>query len=300
MPSEKTPRRLGRGLDALFNAIPSPTEGPPTALKEISVDRIRSNPFQPRKDFNPEELRELRESLKTSGLLQPIIVRHLPDGGDDYELIAGERRLRAATELGWTTISAIVRDLDDQELLGHALIENLQRSDLNPIEEAEGYDRLIAEFGYTQQTVATMVGRHRSTIANMLRVLQLPPPIRQMLREGQLAIGHARPLLGLNDEARMINLAREIFDKGLSARDIERRVREVAPMTEGRKRGRPLKKDSRPIQLRILEDELRRHFQTDVSISWTSKEHGIIKISFYSAEDLERITDLLGLTPNPQ
>ncbi len=300
MSPEKTPRRLGRGLDALFNATPSPTESSTTALKQISIDRIRSNPFQPRKDFNPEELRELRESLKTSGLLQPIIVRHLPDGGDDYELIAGERRLRAATELGWTTISAIVRDLDDQELLGHALVENLQRSDLNPIEEAEGYDRLIAEFGCTQQTVATMVGRDRSTIANMLRVLQLPSPIRQMLREGQLAIGHARPLLGLNDEATMIKLAREIFNKGLSARDIERRVREVAPMTDSRKRGRRSKKDSRPTELRSLEDQLRHHLQTDVSISVTPKEQGTIKISFYSAEDLERITDLLGLTRSPQ
>ena len=300
MPSEKTPRRLGRGLDALFNAIPSPTEGSPTALKEISIDRIHSNPFQPRKDFNPEELRELQMSLKASGLLQPIIVRHLPDGGDDYELIAGERRLRAAAELGWTTISAIVRDLDDQELLGHALIENLQRSDLNPIEEAEGYDRLITEFGYTQQTVASMIGRDRSTVANTLRVLQLPLPVRQMLREGQLAIGHARPLLRLNDEARIVTLAREIIDKGLSARDIERRVREVALMTEGQKHRRLLKKDSRSIQLRTLEDQLRHRFQTDVSVSVTPKEHGTIKISFYSAEDLERVTDLLGLTRNPQ
>lgn len=300
MPSEKTPRRLGRGLDALFNATPSANEGSATALKDVPVHRIRSNPFQPRKDFNTEELRELRESLKTSGLLQPIIVRRQPGGGEDYELIAGERRLRAAMELGWTSISAVVKDLDDQQLLGHALIENLQRSDLNPIEEAEGYERLIAEFGYTQQTVATMVGRDRSTIANMLRVLQLPPSVRQMLRDGQLAIGHARPLLGLDNEARMISLAREIINKGLSARDIEQRVRQLAPTTDTRKRGRQQKEDSRPAELRSLEDRLRRHLQTDVFIAATPKEQGTIKISFYSREDLERISDLLGLTHNPQ
>lgn len=300
MASEKTPRRLGRGLDALFNASPSLAERSATALKEIPLYQIRTNPFQPRKDFNPEELQELRESLKTSGLLQPIIVRHLPDSSDAYELIAGERRLRAATQLGWSTISAIVKDLDDRQLLGHALIENLQRSDLNPIEEAEGYERLLAEFGYTQQTVATMVGRDRSTVANMLRVLQLPPSIRQLLREGQLAIGHARPLLGLNDEARMISLAREIIDKGLSARDIEQRVRELVPTKKSQKHGGQKKVDLRSPELRRLEDQLRRHLQTDVSISVMPKDQGTIKISFYSADDLERITELLGLAHNPQ
>lgn len=295
MPSEKPPRRLGRGLDALFGTAPSATEASATALRDIPVHLIRSNPFQPRKNFDTEELRELRESLKASGLLQPIIVRRQPDSGQDYELIAGERRLRAAMELGWTTISAVVKDLDDQQLLSHALVENLQRSDLNPIEEAEGYERLMAEFGYTQQTVATMVGRDRSTIANMLRVLQLPQLVRQMLRDGQLAIGHARPLLGLGNEGRMISLAHEIVDKGLSARDIEQRVRQQAPTPATRKRSRQPKEDSRPPELRRLEDQLRRHLQTDVSIATSSPERGTIKISFYSPEDLERITDLLGI-----
>ena len=169
MASEKTPRRLGRGLDALFNANPDPEQDTGGALKEISVREIRKNPFQPRKDFSPQALKELQDSLKSAGLLQPITVRRTREGREQYELIAGERRLRAATELGWPTISAVVKDMDDRDLLALALVENLQRTDLNPVEEAEGYTQLITEFGHTQQTVASMVGRDRSTVANMLR-----------------------------------------------------------------------------------------------------------------------------------
>jgi len=302
MASEKTSRRLGRGLNALFNAVPLAKEEPTGGLMEIPVSQIRSNPFQPRQDFNIEELKELRDSLKSSGLLQPITVRRRPDRVDGYELVTGERRLRAATNLGWTTISAIVRDLDDRQLLGLALVENLQRSDLNPIEEAEGYDRLITEFGHSQQSVAEMVGRDRSTIANMLRVLQLPTTVRQMVRDGLLATGHARPLLGLRDEAQIIELAQEIVRKGLTARDIERRVRESPQAVETRKgkRGRLSSADSRPAEIRSLEERLRKYFQTDVSLVLASKNQGSIRISFYSAEDLERITELMGFTQNPQ
>jgi len=300
MASEKTPRRLGRGLDALFNAAPAETESPASALKEIPLRVIRKNPFQPRKDFSPEGLKELQESLSQSGLLQPITVRRAPGGGEEYELIAGERRLRAATELGWTTISAVVRELDDRELLGLALVENLQRSDLNPVEEAEGYSRLIGEFGHTQQTIASMVGRDRSTIANMLRILQLPTIVRQMLRDGLLTIGQARPLLGLMDEKKILDLAHETTRKGLSAREIEQRVREGSEKATTRKRGRPQKADTRPAELRRIEESLRRYLQTDVSLAVTSGEKGSIRISFYSAEDLERIVELLELNNNPQ
>ena len=300
MASEKTPRRLGRGLDALFNAAPAETEAPTTALKEIPLRVIRKNPFQPRKDFDPEGLKELQESLSQSGLLQPITVRQAPGEGEAYELIAGERRLRAATELGWTTISAIVRELDDRELLGLALVENLQRSDLNPVEEAEGYSRLIGELGHTQQTVASMVGRDRSTIANMLRILQLPTIVRQMLRDGLLTIGQARPLLGLMDEKKILDLAHETTRKGLSAREIEQRVREGTEKTTTRKRGRPQKPDTRPAELRSIEENLRRRLQTDVSVSAVSGQKGSIKISFYSSDDLERIVELLGVTGSPQ
>jgi ParB family chromosome partitioning protein len=299
MASEKTPRRLGRGLDALFNATPTSIDDSASALKEIPLRVIRKNPFQPRKDFSPEGLKELQESLSLSGLLQPITVRHAPGGGEDYELIAGERRLRAATELGWTTISAVVRELDDRELLGLALVENLQRSDLNPVEEAEGYSRLIGEFGHTQQTVASMVGRDRSTIANMLRILQLPTIVRQMLRDRLLTIGQARPLLGLRDEKRIVALAHETTSKGLSAREIEQRVREESEKPTSRARGRPQKTDTRPAELRNIEERLRRHLQTDVSVAVASSQKGSIRISFYSTDDLERIVELLGLA-NPQ
>src|SRR5215216_3767853 len=157
MAPEKSTRRLGRGLDALFNnPVPTPDLPVATALRDIPVAQIKGNPFQPRKTFQPEELKELQESLKGNGLLQPITVRPSPKG-EGYELIAGERRLRAATALGWETIPAVVKELSDQEILTLALVENLQRSDLNPIEEAEGYEQLIREFGHTQQSVATIV-----------------------------------------------------------------------------------------------------------------------------------------------
>ena len=219
-----------------------------------------------------------------------------------YELVAGERRLRAATNLGWTTISAVVKAFDDRQLLGLALVENLQRTNLNPMEEAEGYYRLIAEFGHSQQTVAELVGKDRSTIANALRILQLPNVIRQMIRDGLLAAGHARPLLGLHDEARMLELAREITKKGLTARDIEQRVRESPQPTAGHKpkRGRPVRVDSRSAEVRRLEERLRRYLQTDVSVVCDLKGQGSIKISFYSGEDLERIAETMGLTEDPQ
>ena len=300
MASEKTPRRLGRGLDALFNANPGPEQDTGGALKEISVKEIRKNPFQPRKDFSPQALSELQDSLKSSGLLQPITVRRTREGREQNELIAGERRLRAATELGWPTISAVVKDMDDRDLLALALVENLQRSDLNPVEEAEGYSQLITEFGHTQQTVASMVGRDRSTVANMLRILQLPDKVRQMIRDGVLSSGQARPLLALADEARITELAREVVTKGLSAREVEQRVRSTPQKKAGPKRGRPQKTDSRPAEIRSIEEQLRRFLQTDVSITFSTSNAGTLKISFYSADDLQRITERMGAAQNPQ
>ena len=308
MAAEKRPRRLGRGLDALFNPEPAVEEAE-TALHDIPIDRIRRNPFQPRKDFDAVELRELSESLQVSGLLQPITVRRHPAATsskapsrgetDEYEVVAGERRLRAATELGWLTIPAIVKDVDDRELLALALIENLQRSNLNPIEEAEGYERLMTEFGHTQQSLATMVAKDRSTIANLLRILQLPSAVKQMLQEGSLTIGQARPLLKLSDEKVILRIAEEIRDKGLSARDVEQQMSELSPKgvpdpTSRRARHkRSDTSDTRPSEIRALENSLRAQLQTDVSIDWSSFGKGSIKISFYSTEDLERISALL-------
>jgi ParB family chromosome partitioning protein len=300
MPPEKSARRLGRGLDALFSA---PTAAAATdetsALREIVISQIVSNPFQPRKNFKPQDLKELQESLQTSGLLQPITVRPSPKTPNRFELIAGERRLRAATSLGWEKIPAVVKDLTDQEILTLALIENLQRSDLNPIEEAEGYNQLISQFGHTQQTVATMVGKDRSTVANVLRILQLPAAVRQLLTEGHLTAGQARPLLGLDDSARISALAREIVDKGLSAREVERQVRMAGPSQPRPAKGRPKKTDVRPPEIKSLEQSLRKRFQTDVDITVKKGNRGTVSIAFYSPDDLERVLEIMGVTNNP-
>ena len=303
------PRRLGRGLEALLatrpNAAPS-AERPEAAaatvpataevggrtLRSVPIAQIRPNPYQPRKEFRPDELADLESSLKASGLLQPITVRPA-SAGTGFELIAGERRLRAATNAGWTEIPAVVKELDDQTLLTLALVENLQRSDLNPIEEAEGYQRLINEFGLTQQQVADVIGKDRSTVANLLRVLNLPAAVRRMLRDGELTLGHARALLAVDDERAMTDLARETVAEGLTVREVERRARDGAPS----RRGESTKAAAPPRQAdpeaRRIEDQLRRHFQTDVTLAVGEKARGEIRISFYSNDDLSRVLELI-------
>jgi ParB family chromosome partitioning protein len=284
------PRRLGRGLEALITST-EPSTPLRSALEPVAIKDVRPNPFQPRREFNAEELSELEASLRTAGLLQPITVRPAPTGGG-YELIAGERRLRAATNLGWTEIAAAVKDVDDRTLLTLALVENLQRADLNPIEEAEGFKRLIEEFELTQQQVADAVGKERTTVNNLLRLLSLPASVRRMVEAGKLSLGHARPLLALGDERQMADLARVTVDEGLSVREVERRVMAKVP-----ERRRPRKSERGPRQqtkeTRQLEDQLRRFLQTDVKISLSSPEQGTISISFYSGEDLERLLDLI-------
>ena len=301
MAPDKSARRLGRGLDALFNAKPTVQETPPpSALRDIPLAQIESNPFQPRKTFQKNELDELRESLKASGLLQPVTVRPSPKG-TGFELIAGERRFRAAADLGWETIPAVVKEMNDQEILTLALIENLQRSDLNPIEEAEGYNQLIRDFGHTQQSVATIVGKDRSTVANMLRILQLPIAVRKFIEQGQLTAGQARPLLGLEDEPRITSFGKLAVEKGWSAREVEHQVRQASSAGEKTgKRGRPPRSENKPAEVRSLEQRLRKHLQTDVSITMKTAVKGTLSIEFYSAEDLERITEIVGLPGIPQ
>jgi ParB family transcriptional regulator, chromosome partitioning protein len=296
------PKRLGRGLEALFSAaktagVAADRGGAAVAEEErelvrrVPIAQIRPNPYQPRREFRPEELADLEASLRTSGLLQPISVRPATTGSG-YELIAGERRLRAATRIGWTEIPATVREIDDRTMLTLALVENLQRSDLNPLEEAEGYQRLIDEFGATQQQVADLVGKDRSTVANSVRLLHLPASVRRLVQDGSLATGHARALLSLGDERRMTELAREATAKGLTVRDVEARVRAAAP-----ERARPKKarKGAAPgsAEARRIQDQLRRRLQTDVEITLAGNERGTIGIAFYSFDDLERILDLI-------
>lgn len=291
MATEKTPRRLGRGLEALLgnaSGLASSDEG---ALKSIPIGQIVRNPFQPRKEFRAEELTELQESLSGSGLLQPITVRRRP-GKDGFELIAGERRLRAATKLGWKEIPAIIKEIDDKAVLSLALIENLQRADLNPVEEGEGYHRLAHDFGMTQQQIAQTVGKDRTTVANMLRILQLPDSVRMLLEVGHLSLGHAKVLLGVEDPASIARLAKEIVSDGLTVRELERRIRGEATAPSKKRAGRPRKNAKQP-EIRRVEDRLRRFLQTDVSLTVGKKDRGTLTIQFYSADDLERVLEIL-------
>lgn len=294
-PPERS-RRLGRGLGALIGGAqantPSnsaTTPAPTDRLRDIPTSQIRTNPFQPRREFDDDELRELEDSLRTNGLLQPITVRQ---NGTDFELIAGERRLRAARRLGWTTIPAIVRETSEQQLLALALVENLQREDLNPIDEAEGYQRLAREFGLTQQQIAETVGKDRSTVANMLRLLGLPDDVQHFVRTGQLSVGHARALLGLPSEVPASEVAHEILRRQMTVRDVERLAQQHKPDAQ-KKRSRASASAADAAELRHITDRLRRYLQTDVSVVANEKAQGELRIRFYSADDLERLLELI-------
>ncbi len=298
-------RRLGRGLEALLTRAPTRLEGSaePQArtaavasadsspFRSIPLSKIVPNPLQPRKEFKAEDLADLESSLRVSGLLQPITVRPSPRG-EGYELIAGERRLRAAQRLGWAEIPAIVKDVDDRMLLSLAMVENLQRADLNPIEEAEGYQQLITDFSLTQQEVADIVGKDRSTVANTLRLLALPASVRRLVWDGQLTVGHARALLGAGNEMRIADLAKEVVAQGLSVREVERRVREIAK--PGARAGAVAGAvDARSAEVRHLEDQLRKRLGTDARIIQSGKERGELRIPFYGSEDFERVMELV-------
>jgi ParB family chromosome partitioning protein len=303
--SADAPRRLGRGLEALISTAKQQRESasssnpqasrPTTDLQTVRITDITPNHFQPRRTFTEPELAELEASIRASGLLQPITVRAKQGGG--WELVAGERRLRAATRLGWTEIPAIVRDFDDRAMLTLALVENLQRADLNALEEAEGYQRLIEEFELTQQQVADAVGKDRTTITNLLRVLQLPSAIRQLVESGRITAGHARALLVVKDERRQMELANEIVARQLSVREVESRAREISgdpPIGLGKKASRAgtVATSADPTVQRI-EGQLRQRLQTDVSVQAASNERGTIRISFYSHDDLDRVLEAI-------
>lgn len=282
-------RRLGRGLEALLGPTREQAERE-GSLVELAVGEIRPNPFQPRQDVDPAALEELKSSIRRAGLLQPVVVRPAPGGNGGYELIAGERRLRACQALGWERIPAVKRDVDDRTVLTLALVENLQRDDLSPVDEARGYERLIAEFSLTQQDVADAVGRNRSTVANALRLLKLPKAVLAMLHESHLSVGHARALLALDDPRTVTNLAREAVAQGLSVREVEDRVR-GGRAPERRPR---LKKGIGPApEVRRVEDALRRRLGTEVRVSLRARGRGQLHISFYSNEDLARVLELI-------
>lgn len=306
--SADTPRRLGRGLEALISTArqqrdtgsnPVQSETPRDSdLKQVRVADIAPNRFQPRRAFSEPELAELEASIKVSGLLQPIVVR--ASGNGKWELVAGERRLRAVTRLGWTEIPVVVRDFDDRAMLTLALVENLQRADLNPLEEAEGYQRLIDEFGLTQQQVADAVGKDRTSITNLLRVLTLQPAVKQLVERGHISAGHARALLPIKDEHRQLELANEIVARQLSVRDVEARARAMTTELVAPGRVSPAPTSVGPSAVsaadpatKRIEEQLRKHLQTDVHIQTLGNDRGVVRINFYSPDDLERLLDLV-------
>lgn len=280
-------RRLGRGLKALISVPESEVAG--GELIRIPISRIRPNPFQPRKSFNPEQLADLEASLAASGLLQPIVVRRM---GDAFELIAGERRLRAAANIGWTEIPAIIKDLDDRSSLVMALVENLQRTDLNPIDEARGYQRLADEFGFTHQQIAESTAKDRATITNLLRILSLPDGVIKLVADGSLSTGHAKALASLSGPAALA-LAHEIVASGLSVRATEARTRTPASSGKRKQTGAAAPHVQPNAAVRGLENELRRHLQTDIQLQMTPDGKGTLRIAFYSQDDLERLIDLI-------
>jgi ParB family transcriptional regulator, chromosome partitioning protein len=290
-----TTKRLGRGLEALLGPVSREQAEASGALRELPMTSLKPNPYQPRTTMDETQLDELVASIQASGLLQPVVVR---PKGNGYELIAGERRWRAANRLGWAKIPAVIKDVDDQTLLTLALIENLQRDNLSPIDEAAGYQRLGSEFKLPQSEIARMVGRNRATVANLLRLLQLPPEIQAMVHERRLAEGHARALLSLAEPAAMLALGRQAVDEGWSVREMEARVRgevpsgatEAAPEAPRRVRpaGRAVTAD-----VKRIEDALRKHLGTDVRVTTRRRGRGFLTLSYYSNDDLARLLELI-------
>ncbi|HEV7588531.1 MAG TPA: ParB/RepB/Spo0J family partition protein [Longimicrobium sp.] len=294
--------RLGKGLTALLGDFSAETQqaiATGQGVREVPTSRIAANPFQPRREFSAEQLAELEESIRKNGLLQPLVVRprgeSTPDGAD-WELIAGERRWRAVRRLGWSQVPVVVREIDDRAMLVLAIVENVQRAGLSAMEEAAAYKQLIDEFGYTQAEVADSVGRERSTVANLLRLLGLPASVQRMVNEGQLSMGHARALLGLDDEREMADLARQAVDAGMSVRTVEERVRQLRSAAGGpadRSTVAGVRQAVDDPHVRHLEAELQRALGTAARIRVTSGKAGRIEIPFYNADDFDRVLELI-------
>ncbi|MDR9417499.1 ParB/RepB/Spo0J family partition protein [Gracilimonas sp.] len=255
----------------------------------VPVDHIRKNPHQPRKQFNEERLDELADSIKEHGLIQPITVRYI--GEKRFELISGERRLRAAKLAGLKEVPAFIREADDEQSMAFALIENIQREELNPLEVALGYQRLLEEFDYTQAEVAEKVGKNRSTVTNMLRLLNLPDFIQTALKSNQITMGHARALITIEDEEIQQKILKKVLDEGLSVRQIEQAVRDLEKSGSSKKKKKSPRKDPNNPFYEEISARLRRTFSTKVNIK-PKKKGGEIKIEYYSDDDLGRLLSI--------
>jgi len=288
-------KRLGRGLEALLGAVSREQAEASGSLRELPIGNVLPNPYQPRTHVDEDALTELTASIEASGLLQPVIVRAR---NGKFELIVGERRWRAIQRLGWAKIPAIVREVDDRTLLTLALIENLQRDNLTSIDEASGYQRLGEEFKIPQAEIARLVGRSRSTVANILRLLRLPDEVKALVQEGKLSEGHARALLAVEKESELLHLAREAAAQGWSVRDTEARARGESPapvaavVPANGPRPRPQQKMA-TAEVRRIEDALRKRLGTDVRVTARRRGRGFLSISYYSNDDLARVLELI-------
>lgn len=277
---------LGRGLDALISSA-NAREEVKNSILEIKINDIDPNTQQPRKIFDQESLEALAESIKEHGVVQPIIVK---SEGLRYVIVAGERRWRAAKLAGLKTIPAVVKDITSREVMEIALIENLQRKDLNPLEEAEAYQKLIEEYSLTQEEVAKVAGKSRAAIANSIRLLSLSKEIKDMITDGRLTSGHARTLITITDKEKQLSLANQIADKGLSVREAEK----LASLEEKKQNKNKKQKtvDKIAAEMYSLEEKLKSAYGTKVSL-FRSKEKGKITFEYYSNEEFNRIIDLL-------
>lgn len=287
---------LGRGLDALYedNSAAFPDEKAEDGIKMVRVSAIEPNRGQPRKEFDSESLSELADSIREHGVLQPLLVRRMPGASLDeesYQLVAGERRWRAARMAGLSEVPVVVREMSEAEVLEFALIENLQREDLNPLEEAGGYQELIDTFGLTQEEVARKVGRSRSAVANALRVLKLPQELHPYLRDGDLTAGHAKALLTVKDRGKMLKLAEITIEQGLSVREVERRAARLNEASEEADLV-PIIHDHFYKEMQLaMQNELGRRVRINPKYG---DNGGTLQINYFSKEDLQAIAQVLG------
>jgi ParB family chromosome partitioning protein len=276
---------LGRGLDALIPGLDS-KEPPAREFFQCDIDVIRRNRHQPRRRFSEDELQELSDSIRAQGVIQPLVVRKL-DGG--YELVAGERRLRAARKAGLKQVPVIVRAVEDAEMLEMSLVENIQREDLNPMEEADAYHLLITEFSLTQDQAAKRVGKSRSTVANFLRLRNLPRQIKESITDGTLSMGHARALLSIENSAAQMELWNQVIRKGLSVRQTEKLAKQVNTPAKEKKSPHPT---SEQLYFTDIADDLSRYYGTKVQIKRRGGA-GRVEIEFYGDQDLDRLIGML-------
>lgn len=294
-------KTLGRGLQALLGSEGPDEAGVAVAEKasytstdaetlSVAIDEIDPNPYQPRRDFDPEEIAALAQTVSAHGIIQPVVVRSV---GDRFQIIAGERRLRAAQEAGLRQVPVRILDVDEQQSFEFALIENLQRKDLNPIEKAYAFQQYIGQFGATHEELAAQLGVDRSTVTNLIRLLELPDSVQEAVRAGQISNGHARALLSVDDPIAQIALCRQIIEENLSVRQTEQLVKQQKPKVEKPAATTSPSKPSKSNHILALETDLRRRLGAKVEIAPKTKDSGSIIIHFESNDDFERVVEIL-------